>query len=247
MTLSLPHFEEVPLQRPPVTEVICQVRFPPILRISAEGPYQFQDRIREHFPTFEILQDMLVQAAPLPAQAIMPVYHFKSPDGRSVAALAVNFFAFSTEAYSSWIDFRKNLTLIARLVRETYSPASAGRIGLRFVNKLTPHNTGFAGLDQLVHMLTDELIVLYSPPSWTKAERLETRVVVPDGEATLNLRLVIDPEPYVVLDFDYYEARDNIPLDELIQKLDRYHDTIYSAFRWSVAQDALAAFLPREP
>ena len=41
-------YEKVPLE-----EVICQVRFPAILRVSATIPADFQDQMRGDFPLYE--------------------------------------------------------------------------------------------------------------------------------------------------------------------------------------------------
>ena len=48
--LCFPPVEEVQLRRSPLREVICQVRFPPLLRIVNGYPVDFQERIRQHFP-----------------------------------------------------------------------------------------------------------------------------------------------------------------------------------------------------
>src|SRR5688572_28624795 len=36
----------------PIELVVCQLRFPPILRIDAELPVAFQDKVRTTFPDF---------------------------------------------------------------------------------------------------------------------------------------------------------------------------------------------------
>jgi uncharacterized protein (TIGR04255 family) len=44
--LYFPEVDDIRLQRVPLTEVIGQVRFPPILRIANENPVEFQEKIR---------------------------------------------------------------------------------------------------------------------------------------------------------------------------------------------------------
>ena len=47
-----PDAPRVMYERNPLVEVICQVRFPPVLRIEAQLPDAFQDRIRDVFPIY---------------------------------------------------------------------------------------------------------------------------------------------------------------------------------------------------
>src|SRR5258708_615126 len=49
-----PDAERVIYDHNTLGEVLCQVKFPPVLRIEAELPAQFQDRIRD---VFEIYKD----------------------------------------------------------------------------------------------------------------------------------------------------------------------------------------------
>src|SRR6266852_706318 len=46
-----PEFTRVIYQRNPLVEVVCQLRFSPILRIDTDPPAEFQDRIRSAFPS----------------------------------------------------------------------------------------------------------------------------------------------------------------------------------------------------
>jgi len=39
----------------PLEEVVCQLRFPPILRIEVETPAVFQDKVRQVFPLYKRL------------------------------------------------------------------------------------------------------------------------------------------------------------------------------------------------
>jgi uncharacterized protein (TIGR04255 family) len=63
--LCFPKVEDVRLARAPLKEVICQVRFPVILRIGTEQPVEFQERIRERFPDFSWERGMTLKIDPV--------------------------------------------------------------------------------------------------------------------------------------------------------------------------------------
>ena len=44
--------------KPPVHEVICQLRFPTILTISDGDPFAFQEIVRDEFPQYARRQDV---------------------------------------------------------------------------------------------------------------------------------------------------------------------------------------------
>ena len=72
--MPIPKYKRVIYNKPTLDQVVCQLRFPTILRIGAEEPVSFQDGVRKQFPTFEervpdILSDVPTQIAELISQA----------------------------------------------------------------------------------------------------------------------------------------------------------------------------------
>lgn len=61
MALNFPHTPDVRLANSPLVEVVCQVRFPPILRINKEEPSDFQEAVRQRFPELAAEQGMVLQ------------------------------------------------------------------------------------------------------------------------------------------------------------------------------------------
>lgn len=122
-------------------EVICQLRFPTILSISAKEPAEFQDAIRHDFPQYKRLQEQpapQVTGAPgsMRLQEQQPVtnYQFLSADGKWKVNLTNNFVSLATPAYTKWEDFAAQLDKVLAHFIPIYQPAYFERVGLRFIN-----------------------------------------------------------------------------------------------------------------
>ena len=126
----------------PVHEVICQLRYPPILSINNVEPADFQEAVREEFPQYRKIQE-----APAPqitglggpnpqVQQQPPVsnYNLLSADGLWKLNLTKDFIALSTLRYDGWEHFARELDKpLAEFIR-LYKPAFFQRVGLRYVN-----------------------------------------------------------------------------------------------------------------
>lgn len=123
-------------------EVICQLRFPTILSINEKAPADFQDAIRDAFPSYSLRKEQpapkltglgtpnarLEQAQPVNNHA------FVSSTGIWKINLTQNFIAISTLRYNTWEDLAQRLDRpLAEFIR-IYQPAWFERIGLRYLN-----------------------------------------------------------------------------------------------------------------
>jgi len=249
--IYFPQQEDVRLQRTPLAEVICQVRFPPILRIASEQPVAFQERVRERFPQLEVEQGMVVHMVPLgtmpPSARPEPrVFRFKSPDGNTAVSLALNFYALSTTSYTHWEGFLALLQFANEAACEVYDIPYAMRVGLRYINHLTFENTGARSVAELLEILRPELTALLRGDCWDEPlEMLNQLLLAGEGDERLTLRSGFKggAQPFFLLDFDYY-TEGNIPLENLLTLCQRYHDVIYNAFRWCIRDEKLAVFAP---
>lgn len=249
--LRFPQREDVRLQRAPLAEVICQVRFPSILRIASEQPVAFQERVRERFPQLAVEQGVVVHMEPLgtmpPSAKPEPrIFRFKSADGNTVVSLALNFYALSTISYTHWRDFLELLRLVNQAACEVYDIPYAVRVGLRYINHLTLENTGANNVAELWEILRPELTVLLRGGCWDEPlEMLNNLVLAGEDSERLTLRSGFRSReaPIFLLDFDYF-AEGNIPLEDLLTLCQRYHDVIYNAFRWCIPDEKLVVFDP---
>lgn len=124
----------------PLMEVICQLRFPAILRIDTQVPAQFQERICADYPQFtqriENLPPRPVNGKITP-QGTQPNYQFLASDHRWKVNLTKSFISLSTTQYTRWEDFAKRLDKVLAAFIQQYQPAHFERVGLRFINSIS--------------------------------------------------------------------------------------------------------------
>jgi len=255
MAINFPEVSEIRLGKAPLVEVVCQVRFPPILRISEKDrePVEFQDEIRESFPIVEVEHGFLVRLPGIgsggtpSAEVQSKIYRFRSSDRQTTISLAADFYAVSTNRYTHWHDFAQQLSMADQAVQKVYKPAYATRIGLRYVNRLTPENTGCQSLHELYNLLNPELTTYARSDGWSDPREMQFRLLLTDDPARLSLRTGHgygkDDLPYFLLDFDYFEEGE-LPLTDIVDRCDRYHELIYRAFRWCIPEEKLVVFDP---
>ena len=92
-------------RRSPLIEVICQLRFPDILKIEAHEPADFQDAIRQVYPQYaKRIEQLPPQNAggKMVEQGTVNNYQFISADGGWKVSLTKGFIALSTTRYTRW-------------------------------------------------------------------------------------------------------------------------------------------------
>lgn len=251
---QFPPQEDIRLRKAPLTEVICQVRFPPILRITEERPIAFQERVRKQFPQLEVGHKIVVrmppaqEVSPPSAQSEAPSFRFKSRDGHTTVTLTPEFYALSTKAYTHWSDFLEYLLLVNEAACAVYELPYATRIGLRYINRLSFENTGSDSVADLWNILRLELTVLLKADCWDDPlEMLNQLLLAGEDDERLILRTGFKREeenqPFFLLDFDCFVEGDTT-LDKLLSLCERFHDVIYRAFRWCIREDQLSVFEP---
>lgn len=253
MPLNFEQKTEIKLKKAPLDEVICQVKFSPILSISRDVPIEFQEMVRQRFPKYEAIQNFVLQVPGIgstekAAFEVPPKSHnFKTGDGENFISLAPDFFALSAKNYTHWSDFLTNLEVVENAAVKVYQLANATRIGLRFINRFTNKNTGCNSARELLSLFRDELTCLIQAEPWTEISEMFTQLVVPDGKAKLAIRAGFGKqgrEIFFVLDFDYFEDGSDLPLLKFIDRINRYHSRIYDAFRWCIKDESLSRFEP---
>jgi len=147
-------------QSNPLAEVICQLRFPEILTISANVPVDFQEAIRDEFPRYSTRME-----APAPKLTGVPGnmhlenqpqsinYQFASADGVWRVNLTGRFISLACTRYRCWEEFARKLDKPLAAFIKIYKPAFFERVGLRYLNCISRRDLGLEGVpfSQLIH------------------------------------------------------------------------------------------------
>ena len=133
---------EVPLTRAPSARVIAQARFPPILAIRVPDKVAVvQEALRETYPHLSQEQVHSIELTggetPNFHQGLIWRFADREKDARWRVSLGVDFVALETSSCDSRNDFLNRFRAVVSAVEQAFKPASAGRLGLRYTDRLT--------------------------------------------------------------------------------------------------------------
>jgi uncharacterized protein (TIGR04255 family) len=139
--MAFPEVERVIYGKNPLEKVICQLRFPPILKIEAAPPTEFQEKIRDRYPHYSVKNTAalpvevpgdLGKLITLNFPASGTAHEFESRDRKWKVSLTKAFIALSCDSYTRWEDFKEHFHGSLTALEELYKPSFYERIGLRY-------------------------------------------------------------------------------------------------------------------
>lgn len=150
MPIPIPDPPRVEYAKNTLVEVVCQLRFPTILRIQTEKPTAFQEMVRRSYPLYA---ERPTEALPMPLAAGIPIelgrllhspqsYEFADAKHEWRISLTSDYIALTCARYPRWEQFSERLTDILNALWDVYRPAHYSRIGLRYRNVITRSKLG---------------------------------------------------------------------------------------------------------
>jgi uncharacterized protein (TIGR04255 family) len=139
--MPIPESQRVVYAQNPLDEVICQLKFPPILRVDSELPAAFQEAIRQEYPLYSELRPVLQPGIPseiskalnsLIGEKAGKNFAFASADQNWQVTMGRDFVALTCRQYKTWTQFRDRLEFALERFIQIYSPSFYSRIGLRY-------------------------------------------------------------------------------------------------------------------
>ncbi len=255
--------ERIHYRKNQLAEVICQLRFPTILRIGSEEPAEFQEAVRGMFPRYAARQDQVppkINGAGTPAVTVEPQkpvtnYHFVSADGLWRLNLTNGFLALTSHSYDGWEGFARMMDQpLAHLIR-VYQPAFFERVGLRYMNAFSRAALGLEGRpwrdliqEPYVGVLAGEDVPEDAVRRCTHDVDMRLpkgcRLKLHTGLGRLTRNGQEDPEIKWILDLDL-SVGGNIPVNQSVPTLETLHAQAGPVFR-SVLTDVLDEALDPE-
>jgi uncharacterized protein (TIGR04255 family) len=263
--MPFPESPRIVFRRNPLAEVICQLRFPPLLTISARDPAAFQERIRGDYPYYRRQVGPVVPpevsevlgALKLPGAPELVRHSFATEDKAENAAqevsLARDFLAVSDRAYTRWERFLAALENARQALEAEYRPAFYSRIGLRYVDLVHRSALGL-GAEPWENLFRRELVgALVVPEVKEGVTEFTAAMVLRVSEVQGGLVRILhglraDPatgqlDTYVV-DVDIFTESRSEPAD-VIRTLDVFHRHAGNFFRWAITDRLRNALEPQ--
>jgi uncharacterized protein (TIGR04255 family) len=249
--MLFPDSGRVVYKKNPLTEVICQLRFPPILRIDTELPAMFQEKVREQYPLYQEAAQQTINFPELPKQLARVVgemglrrsgkaHDFLSADEGWKVGLTREFLAVSTSRYERWEQFIEHLTGPLEALLEIYSPPFFTRVGLRYQNViqrsalelqetpwselLKPHILG-----ELAYEGMAEATAASFTQTLLRQDELESQVHIRHGLAFYE----DSAEQNYAIDSDFFSDQKTEP-SNVFSKLTPFNAQAGRLFRWCI-------------
>lgn len=244
-----------------IINVVCQLRFPTILSISAREPDQFQDTIRKEFPQYQLRKEQpapkLVQQGGVvrpEKQDTVRNHTFRSADGAWTVNLTNHFIALSTTAYTDWEQFAGKLDRVLAEFFAVYQPAYFERVGLRYINGISKEDLGVSHLrwrdliqPAFVGLLDEDDRADTDFHRCTQDAELKARggckVKLHAGPGMVNRQGVQEKTPRFILDFDVF-MDGQVALNQLTGALQTVHVNAEHLFRSAITDELRRAMGP---
>jgi len=262
--MPFPEVQRVLYKKNPLDQVICQLRFPPILKVDAEIPAEFQEMVRRHFPNFSEASEWNIEIPPslgsqIPQDIIRPAlqasgiknYEFSSEDGQWKINLTRSFVALTTKRYHRWEELKEKLEIPLDALVAVYSPDYFSRIGLRYIDVIKRSTLNLADVSWQELLQPYIAGILGAPEVGGHVKNFENKheIGLSDGESVVRIitRFVAaldDGEICYMIDSDFFNAS-RIKLESAIEKLDYFNVRASRLIQWCITERLHNAMEPQ--
>lgn len=258
--MQLPDYQRVIYKHTPLLEVVGQLRFPTLLKINNQEPFEFQERIRLGYPIFQRSHSLNL---PPELAALVPqlstfspqdtTYHFQSEDSKWQISLNKESLSLSTFKYHRYEEFKEKFNQIVNIFEELYKPSFYLRLGLRYRDlilrsKLEINDRPWSAL--ISKEIASELHSEISGSILTLVKNLE--IELEQGRVNFNHGLVVSQdssrgnlqENGYLFDADFF-VEGKINKGDIWNVCDNFNRTGGKLFRWSITDELHTAMEPQ--
>ena len=259
--MLFPDVKRIIYNKNPLDRVICQLKFPSILRIDTEPPAEFQDCVRKEFPNYSEKTELPIRISSgvqdrIPHEEMLDTantknHEFSSEDGQWKINLTRTFIALSTDKYKVWEEFKQKLQSPLTFLINIYSPSHFSRIGLRYRDVI---QRSALGLDDVswTELLQPQILGVLDSEISESVRNLESvyQIALPERESIVRVftQLAQDRnrnEICYVIDSDFFKAS-KTPIDDVMGNLDYFNAHAFKLFRWCITERLHESMEPQE-
>ncbi len=246
-------------------QVMCQLKFPPILRIDAELPVAFQEHVNREFPNYSEKTNWRLEwslGAKEPSRSqldtrmqptdSMKNHEFSTEDGQWKINLTRTFLALTTDSYSVWEDFKRRLDIPLKALISVYSPSHFSRIGLRYKNVIKRSALELDGVDWSKLLKPQVLGILADSETSQNVRDLQSvcEISLPDIDSAVRVstRLTRDrgtDEICYMIDSDFFSAQ-KTSIDEVHSRFDDFNQHASRLFQWCITERLHQSMEPQD-
>ena len=262
--MPFPEAPRVVYNKNPLDKVICQLRFPPILKIDTEVPDKFQERIRDKFPEFSekaeiklpIFKSAKKDTPTELLQSITPTgnknYEFSSEDKVWTINLTRTFIALSTKKYKRREEFREHFNAPLEALIDIYKPSSLSRVGLRYIDIIRRSELELDKVPWSELLKSHVLWLLGSSDVNKNIRSLQAQCQIDLEDKTSIARVMTalvdgheSDEECFMIDTDFYTTK-KTAITDVDSKLDFFHTQGSRLIQWLITKRLHEAMEPEE-
>ena len=258
--MPFPRAKRVLYRKNPLDKVICQLRFPPVLKIEAEIPADFQERIRGQFPEFSEKVEPRIQIQPgLELQLSSEIlsqgsqfknYEFSSENGDWQVNLTRTFIALSSRNYERWEEFREKLDAPLKALVDIYRPEHFSRVGLRYIDVIQRSILGLEAVSW-TDLLQPFILGFLGVPEVRdsiKSSESKHEIRLSDGEGAARVITALierSSEMCFLIDTDFSIVK-KMKLEHCMDKLDYFNRRASRLIQWCLKERLHESMEPQE-
>lgn len=246
--MLFPETKHVQYKNNSLDKVICQLRFPPILKIDTEMPSTFQDKIRKDFPNFT---ENVNSSLSFPEQIIQnKVFSFSSEDNNWKINITRTFIAIVAKEYKSWKEFCHRFENPLTSFINIYQPSFFTRVGLRYIDIFSRKKLCLDG-KEWKDLISDKFSGLLNDSDIANKVNSFSNAIDINIDDTSKIMIKTgfvlnkEKEKCFLLDSDFY-IQDKVLTENALAKLDFLHKYSLSLFRFAIKDELHNAMGPNE-
>ena len=259
--MHFPEKERVVYEINPLTEVVCQLRYPKILEAEQKLPIDLQRKLSQFYPLFETNEIVSISiqsggdsGAVVPISKKSQSFEFIDITKKWRVSFNSEFIALTLNKYVRWEEFRERIDFILSALLECYSVKVFTRIGLRYVNHIERDQLELGGVpwrDLLAHAVVGPLsdASLHDNDFVTIQNLWVGRL--DQGQVAIRTGIVQNTETLAqayYIDSDFFsEDAVQAGAANVFAYLDTAHTQSGRVFRWCISDRLHGALKPSTP